>query len=132
MDPMCIGNPEFIRDKKSDIFSLGVVLWEISTGIPPYEDQTIMQVMSWRFLNDREPPAPNTPKEYLQLYSECWHNDPNIRPTCDVVCNRLKELLSQVKEEDVYISRTASSSSQSTLVSQKMIIDNQKIQSIER
>ena len=119
MDPMVIRKPDHIRDKKSDIFSLGVVLWEISTGKPPYEGQTFMQVVSWRVLNDREPPAPNTPKEYLQLYSECWNDDPTIRPTCDVVCDRLRELLNQVKE------------SQSTLMSRETISEKRQVQFIK-
>ncbi|CAG8616193.1 11120_t:CDS:2 [Paraglomus occultum] len=123
MDPMCIKYPAYVRDKKSDIFSFGVVLWEISTGNPPYEGQTFIQVVSWRILNHREPPVSNTPEEYLQLYSECWHDDPNIRPTCDVVCDRLKELLNRGKEEDTYLSRTDSTSSESTLFSQGMKIE---------
>ncbi|KAF0485176.1 kinase-like protein [Gigaspora margarita] len=37
IDPQYFVNPKFKRNEKSDIYSLGVILWEISSGKPPFK-----------------------------------------------------------------------------------------------
>ncbi|RIB14913.1 kinase-like domain-containing protein [Gigaspora rosea] len=36
VEPQCFTIPKYTRDKKSDIYSFGVILWEISSGSPPF------------------------------------------------------------------------------------------------
>ncbi len=36
IDPKCFIDKNYHRDKKSDIFSLGILFWEISKGYPPF------------------------------------------------------------------------------------------------
>ncbi|CAB5198269.1 unnamed protein product [Rhizophagus irregularis] len=31
----------------------------------------------------REKPIPNTPEDYIKIYTECWNNEPDNRPTID-------------------------------------------------
>jgi len=57
-------------DLKSDIFSIGVLLWEISSGHPPFYNQPYNFALGLEILNGlREDPNPNTPKEYIEIYT---------------------------------------------------------------
>ncbi|GET58411.1 kinase-like domain-containing protein [Rhizophagus irregularis DAOM 181602=DAOM 197198] len=69
-------------NEKSDIYSTGVLLWEISSGQPPFNDELndiglAMEI----FKGYREKPIPDTPKEYIHLYTDCWNIEPDDRPT---------------------------------------------------
>ncbi|CAG8797728.1 38905_t:CDS:10 [Gigaspora margarita] len=37
-DPKCLEDPKYVREKPSDIYSLGVFFWELSSGVPPFEN----------------------------------------------------------------------------------------------
>ena len=59
-------------DKKSDVYSVGVLLWEISSGRPPFYnegkpyDVGLALDISQGF---RETPVPDTPEGYLKIYT---------------------------------------------------------------
>ena len=90
-DPVSLGGNSYQRGKKSDIFSLGVILWEISSGKSPYGELTEpMQICVYRLKGSRDSPFPGTPEEYINLYSDCWDEDPNKRPLCANIHMRLK------------------------------------------
>ncbi|CAB4495527.1 unnamed protein product [Rhizophagus irregularis] len=42
----------------------------------------------------REKPIPNTPEDYLRLYTECWDNEPDNRPTINEVITKLNIIIS--------------------------------------
>ena len=55
-------------NKKSAIYSLGVFMWELSSGKPPFigENENILR---YHLIDDRrEDSIPNTPTKYLKLY----------------------------------------------------------------
>ncbi|GBB97330.1 hypothetical protein RclHR1_02970005 [Rhizophagus clarus] len=89
---------EYQKTKKSDIYSLGVLLWEISSGYPPflnYPRTVLTNLISHD--NLREKPVDGTPQEYQQLYQKCWDDNPNSRPDIEEVHETLR---SQLKIED--------------------------------
>ncbi len=55
-------SPEVIRSEnvtaKSDVYSYGVVLWELVTREKPFGDIPIVQVLRRRSLNDTDCPTP--------------------------------------------------------------------------
>src|SRR6185295_11077050 len=76
LDPRCIRNSDIKRDRKSDIFSLGVVLWEISCRRKPcngllYDND----IITYRRNGKRDASVSETLEEYITLYSECWDDD---------------------------------------------------------
>ena len=57
-------------NEKSDIYSLGVLLWEISSGQPPFCDKPYDTDLAMNILQGcREKPVPNTPEDYIKIYT---------------------------------------------------------------
>ncbi|KAJ4461631.1 putative protein kinase [Paratrimastix pyriformis] len=87
--------PEVLRDGRyllaSDVFSFGVVLWELTTrqvawkGVP--RDQVITRVMQ----GDRlpAPPPSEFPAVFCELIGRCCAQDPVARPTMQQIVERL-------------------------------------------
>ncbi|CAB4380000.1 unnamed protein product [Rhizophagus irregularis] len=68
-------------NKKSDVYSIGVLLWEISSGRPPFKDELYDVTLATRIIHGyREIIVPNTPVDYSNIYTECWNYDPDNRP----------------------------------------------------
>src|SRR6185436_12633250 len=89
-DPVAWKDSSYQRGKRSDIFSLGVLLWEISSGQIPCNGRTgTADIILYRLKGFRDSPFPGTSEEYINLYSECWDEDPNKRPWCTNVYMRL-------------------------------------------
>ena len=57
-------------NKKSDIYSVGVLLWEISSGQPPFCNDPYDIGLATEILHGlRETPLPNTPNNYRRIYT---------------------------------------------------------------
>ncbi|RIB24956.1 kinase-like domain-containing protein [Gigaspora rosea] len=81
VEPQCLIKQGYKRDKKSDIYSFGVILWEISSGKPPF--QSFEQKIALCFhicQGNREEPIEGTPPQYIELYKQCWDKEPSNRP----------------------------------------------------
>ena len=93
LDPLSFKDKSYKRGKQSDIFSLGVILWEISSGkIPCQGVTTNYGILLYRLNGSRDPPFPGTSEPYIDLYSKCWDEDPNKRPSSETV-NELQSYL---------------------------------------
>jgi serine/threonine protein kinase len=57
-------------NKKSNIYSLGVILWEISSGRSPFYNESSDIDLDLKILQGlRESPITNTPEEYVKIYT---------------------------------------------------------------
>ena len=57
-------------NEKSDIYSVGVLLWEISSGQPPFCDEPYDIGLAINILKGiRETPVLNTPDDYVKVYT---------------------------------------------------------------
>uniref|UniRef100_U9TR35 Protein kinase domain-containing protein n=1 Tax=Rhizophagus irregularis (strain DAOM 181602 / DAOM 197198 / MUCL 43194) TaxID=747089 RepID=U9TR35_RHIID len=57
-------------NKKSDIYSIGILLWEISSGRPPFHNEPHDVGLAMEILQGlRENPIPNTPVDYIKIYT---------------------------------------------------------------
>src|SRR3954454_15020176 len=57
-------------NEKSDVYSVGVLLWEISSGRKPFESYDgFSEALMIAILNgEREPPIADTPIDYINIY----------------------------------------------------------------
>uniref|UniRef100_U9TYE3 Uncharacterized protein n=1 Tax=Rhizophagus irregularis (strain DAOM 181602 / DAOM 197198 / MUCL 43194) TaxID=747089 RepID=U9TYE3_RHIID len=84
----------YVLNKKSDIYSIGILLWEISSGRPPFSNEPYDVGLAMEILQGlRENPIPNTPEDYVKIYTDCWNKEPDNRPTADQVVAKLNEII---------------------------------------
>ncbi|RHZ88297.1 hypothetical protein Glove_23g86 [Diversispora epigaea] len=83
------------KNKSSDIFSLGIVLWEISSGTPPFEMESLSNVdlLNNIIKGKREMVIPGTPFKYKEIYMDCWKHDGNSRPDVFQVVKNLSKII---------------------------------------
>ncbi|KAH7676404.1 Non-specific serine/threonine protein kinase protein, partial [Dioscorea alata] len=92
--------PEVVRDEpsdeKSDVYSYGVILWELVTEKIPWDNLNSMQVIgAVGFMNQRlEMPKDLDPK-WESIIKSCWHSDPYCRPSFEELLEKIKELQKQ-------------------------------------
>ncbi|CAG8669030.1 4162_t:CDS:2, partial [Ambispora leptoticha] len=80
IEPKMFIELEYRKDKRSDIYSLGVLLWEISSCCIPFRDLNWLALFNEIINGLREEPIDNTPLEYVELYKDCWQFEPKNRP----------------------------------------------------
>src|SRR4051794_34495295 len=78
-DPQCIINNNYEQNEKSDIYSLGVLFWAISSGKPPFHGISEFKIIVDINKGKREKPISSTPLKYQQLYENCWKEEPYQR-----------------------------------------------------
>ncbi|KAF9550100.1 hypothetical protein EC957_001586 [Mortierella hygrophila] len=92
--PERMQNPSITYTAKCDIYSLGVILWELSSCVIPFEAQLQDVMLAVNIIAGvREKTIPGTAVEYEMLYRRCWDGLPQNRPQMDIVLSELVELL---------------------------------------
>jgi serine/threonine protein kinase len=78
---------------ESDIYSIGIIMWEIASGKSPFADVSHDSSLALDIYDGLRPePTPNAPPVYLQLMQRCWHKDPSKRPKAVEINEMINEL----------------------------------------
>ncbi len=110
---MIMGTPTYMApeqakgeevDARSDIYALGVLMYEALTGLAPFQDETAMKVLV-AHIKDPVPPfakyaAPGeVPIEIEQVVMQCLEKDPGKRPASTVqLVDRLVTAVRRARE----------------------------------
>ncbi|PKC68056.1 kinase-like protein [Rhizophagus irregularis] len=93
MEPKRILDRNFPYTKSSDIYSFGVLMWEISSGCPPFKSSDNIITLGLAINSGtRETTISGTPEEYKELYKKCWKQEPEQRPAISEVLGGLERM----------------------------------------
>jgi len=92
--------PEVLRgaklSKASDVWSFGIVMWEIIQGTIPYLPMSNQEVIEYvcvkKQVLSRPTAIENLPESIWNSMQRCWAYQPNNRPTFDELYQTFKEL----------------------------------------
>ncbi|XP_004488776.1 uncharacterized protein [Cicer arietinum] len=77
--------------EKVDVFSFGIVLWEILTGEEPYANMHYGAIIGGIVNNTLRPTIPNyCDIEWRTLMEQCWAPNPAARPSFTEIASRLR------------------------------------------
>ncbi|CBI24172.3 unnamed protein product, partial [Vitis vinifera] len=77
--------------EKVDVFSFGIVLWEILTGEEPYANMHYGAIIGGIVSNTLRPTVPSScDPEWRTLMEQCWAPNPAVRPSFTEITGRLR------------------------------------------
>ncbi|XP_053685290.1 uncharacterized protein LOC128734916 [Sabethes cyaneus] len=133
--------PEVIRNEpcneKVDIWSYGVVLWELLTGEVPYKNVDSSQIIFGVGNHSLYLPIPTScPEGFKLLLRQCWHPNARNRPSFKIILSHLEiaghELLRECTEEQGYYKTQQSWRNEIQGHMQKLAVNGLNIQKYEQ
>ena len=102
----CMGRPV---DHRADIYSLGVILYEIFAGIVPFRGESFGELIYQHMSEPPEPPSRHRPMdpELERIILACLEKDPAKRPESAKELGRLLDLVVHEGTEPITQLRTA-------------------------
>uniref|UniRef100_A0ACD5XLQ5 Uncharacterized protein n=1 Tax=Avena sativa TaxID=4498 RepID=A0ACD5XLQ5_AVESA len=93
MAPELLNGSSSKVSEKVDVFSFGIVMWEILTGEEPYANMHYGAIIGGIVNNTLRPPVPaNCDPEWRRLMEQCWSPDPAQRPAFTEIAGRLRSM----------------------------------------
>ncbi|EXX54375.1 kinase-like domain-containing protein [Rhizophagus irregularis DAOM 181602=DAOM 197198] len=88
--------PEVLRGKPytpaSDIYSFSMIMWEFTSGVPPFNNRAHDIQLSLSICKGERPEIiESTPQCYVDLMKKCWDEDPLKRPSSEEVLDIIKK-----------------------------------------
>lgn len=91
MAPELLSGSSSKVSEKVDVFSFGIVLWEILTGEEPYATMHYGAIIGGIVNNTLRPTIPSyCDAEWRTLMDECWAPNPAARPSFTEIASRLR------------------------------------------
>ncbi|CAG8571367.1 1780_t:CDS:2, partial [Acaulospora morrowiae] len=108
MGPVQYADPRYLEifqsigcKKSVDIYSLGIILWEISSAREPYESES---KSTYKLIDEicngkRETILDEVPREYSKIFQDCWHSDERRRPNIEQIFEALDNVDTKSKSK---------------------------------
>lgn len=99
-----VGTPEYVAPEvvtpkgpgysyKADIYSFGIVAWEVWTGQQPYSELPLIEIIFGVTTNGIRPPIEAVEESDLaDLIERCWAQEPDERPTFEEILSILRDI----------------------------------------
>ena len=98
--------PEVLRGEKygvkADIYSFAILMWEVFSQKIPYTElklnqtQIAIQVVNRKIRPNLNLLLKDTPEEFKQLITNCWDEEPNLRPDAEKICKEIKSYINNL------------------------------------
>ena len=77
----------------ADVYSFGIILWEIASRKPPYAEITNRNELYNKLKEGLRPKIPkDCPLEISKLMRKCWVRNPGVRPSFKEIVKKLESL----------------------------------------
>ena len=100
--------PEILSGKeyteKADVYSFGVILYEILTLKPFFGEYTFMSKMEDDIIKGKRPELPSDDNlDFVELIRDCWQNDPVRRPNFADIITRVNSIIQKLGFNNINI-----------------------------
>ncbi|GLT36074.1 hypothetical protein SLA2020_104790 [Shorea laevis] len=97
MAPELLSGKSNMVSEKIDVYSFGIVMWELLTGEEPYADMHCASIIGGIVNNTLRPKIPSwCDPEWKALVEKCWASDPSERPSFSEIAQKLRNMAAAI------------------------------------
>ncbi|KAJ1385891.1 Serine-threonine/tyrosine-protein kinase, catalytic domain [Sesbania bispinosa] len=103
MAPELLNGSSSLVSEKVDVFSFGIVMWELLTGEEPYADLHYGAIIGGIVSNTLRPGVPDScDLEWKLLMEKCWSSEPSERPSFTEIANELRSMAAKRQNQQLH------------------------------
>ncbi|CAN0911181.1 Probable serine/threonine-protein kinase SIS8 [Linum grandiflorum] len=97
MAPELLSGKNHMVTEKIDVYSFGIVMWELLTGEEPYADMHCASIIGGIVNNTLRPKIPTwCDPEWKSLMESCWASEPSERPSFSEISRKLRTMAAAI------------------------------------